>query len=98
MKKFLVVFKYLIEVNKVQVRFEDVTMTYGDRDVLHEIDFTIPEHSLVSLLGPSGCGKSTTLMLISGLTNPSGGKIYFGDKDVTKMDAVNRKVGMVYQK
>lgn len=81
----------------MQVRFDDVTMTYGDRDVLHKIDFVIPEHSLVSILGPSGCGKSTTLMLISGLTYPTSGKIYFGEKEVTKLDAVKRKVGMVFQ-
>lgn len=81
----------------MQVRFEDITMTYGDRDVLHEIDFVIPEHSLVSILGPSGCGKSTTLMLISGLTFPTSGNIYFGEKNVTKLDAVKRKVGMVFQ-
>src|SRR5699024_2620903 len=48
-------------------------------------------------LGPSGCGKSTTLMLISGLVFPTSGKIYFGDKEVTKLDAVDRKVGMVFQ-
>ena len=81
----------------MQVRFEDVTMSYGDKDVLDNINFTIPEGKLVSILGPSGCGKSTTLMLISGLTFPSKGKIFFGDKEVTKADAVKRKVGMVFQ-
>lgn len=87
----------LAEVNSVQVKFEGIDMSYGDKDVLKEIDFTIPEGKLVSILGPSGCGKSTTLMLISGLTFPSEGKIYFGENDVTKADAVKRKVGMVFQ-
>lgn len=81
----------------MQVRFNDVTMAYGDKAVLQNINFTIPEGKLVSILGPSGCGKSTTLMLISGLTFPSNGQIYFGDKEVTKQDAVKRKVGMVFQ-
>ena len=81
----------------MQVKFEDITMAYGEKNVLQNINFIIPEHSLVSILGPSGCGKSTTLMLISGLTTPSEGKIYFGEKDVTKADAVKRKVGMVFQ-
>lgn len=87
----------IIEVTFVQVKFEGINMSYGDKDVLNNIDFTIPEGKLVSILGPSGCGKSTTLMLISGLTFPSKGQIYFGDKDVTKADAVKRKVGMVFQ-
>ena len=81
----------------MQVKFEDITMAYGEKNVLQNINFIIPEHSLVSILGPSGCGKSTTLMLISGLTTPSEGKIYFGEKEVTKADAVKRKVGMVFQ-
>ncbi|WP_407370809.1 ABC transporter ATP-binding protein [Carnobacterium sp.] len=81
----------------MQVKFEDITMAYGEKNVLQNINFVIPEHSLVSILGPSGCGKSTTLMLISGLTTPSEGKIYFGEKEVTKADAVKRKVGMVFQ-
>lgn len=81
----------------MQVKFQDVTMSYGDKNVLNNIDFEIPEGKLVSILGPSGCGKSTTLMLISGLTFPSGGKIFFGDEEVTKSDAVKRKVGMVFQ-
>lgn len=81
----------------MQVIFEDISMGYGEKEVLHELNFVIPEHSLVSILGPSGCGKSTTLMLISGLINPSKGKIYFDDREVTKQDAVKRKVGMVFQ-
>lgn len=81
----------------LQVRFEDVQMAFDDHTVLDNINFEIPENELVTILGPSGCGKSTTLMLISGLIFPNSGKIYFGDKEVTKLDAVDRKVGMVFQ-
>ena len=81
----------------MQVTFENVNMAFDKNTVLDNINFNIPENELVTILGPSGCGKSTTLMLISGLIFPSNGKIYFGDKDVTKIDAVDRKVGMVFQ-
>lgn len=81
----------------MQVKFEDVTMAFEDNTVLDKINFEIPENELVTVLGPSGCGKSTTLMLISGLVFPNSGKIYFGEKEVTDMDAVDRKVGMVFQ-
>ena len=81
----------------MQVRFEDINMAFDENKVLNNISFQIPESELVTILGPSGCGKSTTLMLISGLIFPNSGKIYFGDKDVTSLDAVDRKVGMVFQ-
>ncbi|MCH4057157.1 MAG: ABC transporter ATP-binding protein [Lactobacillaceae bacterium] len=82
----------------MEVTFKDVSLSYdGTREILHHLNFTIPEGTLVSILGPSGCGKSTTLMMISGLLAPTSGKIFFGDKDVTKQDALARKVGMVFQ-
>ncbi|MCZ0716845.1 ABC transporter ATP-binding protein [Aerococcus kribbianus] len=82
----------------MQVRFEDVSLSYdGQKNVLDHLTFTLDSHHLVSILGPSGCGKSTTLFLIAGLLRVSSGKIYFDDKDVTKLDAVNRNIGMVFQ-
>ena len=59
--------------------------------------FTIPDGKLVGLLGPSGCGKSTTLYMICGLQKPSGGKIFFGEDDVTLLPPENRGVGLVFQ-
>ena len=64
---------------------------------VNDFTFEIPDGKLVGLLGPSGCGKSTTLYMISGLQQPSGGKIFFGDDDVTELSAENRGVGLVFQ-
>ena len=64
---------------------------------VNDFTFTIPDGKLVGLLGPSGCGKSTTLYMISGLQKPSGGKIFFGEDDVTELSAENRGVGLVFQ-
>ena len=61
------------------------------------VNIEIPEKSITALIGPSGCGKSTTLYMISGLQKPSGGKIYFGEDDVTELSAENRGVGLVFQ-
>ena len=52
---------------------------------------------LIVISAPSGCGKSTTLNLISGLQKPSGGKIFFGDDDVTVLPPEHRGVGLVFQ-
>lgn len=83
----------------LEVKFKNVSMKYDESDkiILEDMSFSIKDHSLVSILGPSGCGKSTTLMLISGLLFPTDGQIFFGDINVTKKDAVQRKVGMVFQ-
>ena len=64
---------------------------------VNDFTFEIPDGKLIGLLGPSGCGKSTTLYMISGLQKPSGGKIFFGDDDVTELSAENRGVGLVLQ-
>ncbi len=60
-------------------------------------DFEIPDGKLIGLLGPSGCGKSTTLNLLSGLLEPTSGRIFFGDDDVTDLPAEKRGVGLVFQ-
>ncbi len=64
---------------------------------VNDFTFTIPDGKLIGLLGPSGCGKSTTLYMISGLQKPSGGKIFFGEDDVTELTPENRGVGLVFQ-
>ncbi len=64
---------------------------------VNDFTFEIPDGKLIGLLGPSGCGKSTTLYMISGLQKPTGGKIFFGDDDVTALSPENRGVGLVFQ-
>ena len=64
---------------------------------VNDFTFEIPDGKLIGLLGPSGCGKSTTLYMISGLQKPTGGKIFFGDDDVTELTTENRGVGLVFQ-
>lgn len=64
---------------------------------VNDFSFEIPDGKLIGLLGPSGCGKSTTLNLICGLEEPTSGRIYFGDTDVTDLPPESRGVGMVFQ-
>ena len=73
--------------------------TKGGEDVVavNGFSFEIPDGKLVGLLGPSGCGKSTTLYMICGLQKPSGGKIFFGEDDVTDLPPEHRGVGLVFQ-
>ena len=64
---------------------------------VNDFTFEIPDGKLIGLLGPSGCGKSTTLYMIRGLQKPTGGKIFFGDDDVTEMPTESRGVCLVFQ-
>ena len=88
----------IINSKAASVRFENVCKTYG-KDVLavDDISLTIEPSTLVTLLGPSGCGKTTTLRMIAGLEIASKGRIFIGDKDVTKLPATDRDVSMVFQ-
>ena len=69
----------------------------GEVTAVDDLTLEIPDGELVGLLGPSGCGKSTTLNLICGLEKPSGGRIFFGEEDVTDLSPELRGVGMVFQ-
>lgn len=64
---------------------------------VYDFDVEIPSGKLVGLLGPSGCGKSTTLYMIAGLLAPTKGKIFFGENEVTELDAEKRGIGLVFQ-
>lgn len=64
---------------------------------VNDFNLEINDGELVALLGPSGCGKSTTLYMISGLIDPTGGKIFFGEDDVTSLASEKRSIGFVFQ-
>ncbi|MCM1213503.1 MAG: ABC transporter ATP-binding protein [Lachnospiraceae bacterium] len=69
----------------------------GEVIAVNNLDLEIQDGMLVGLLGPSGCGKSTTLNLICGLQKPTGGRILFGEDDVTDLPPEHRGVGLVFQ-
>ncbi|WP_233863009.1 ABC transporter ATP-binding protein [Paraburkholderia adhaesiva] len=72
--------------------------TYRGTRVVEPVDLSIGASETLVLLGPSGCGKTTTLRLIAGLETPdAGGRVAFGDDDVTALPIERRKVGMVFQ-
>ena len=64
---------------------------------VNEMNIEIPDGKLIGLLGPSGCGKSTTLFMLSGPEEPTSGRIYFGDQDVTDLAPEKRGIGLVFQ-
>ena len=80
------------------IRIENLRKEYDAKTVaLVDIDLVFEDSTFVALLGPSGCGKTTTLNCIAGLLEPTSGKIFFGDKDVTQLQPKDRNIGMVFQ-
>jgi iron(III) transport system ATP-binding protein len=80
------------------VRLEHISKQFGPETVaLANIDLQIAAGELFFLLGPSGCGKSTLLRLIAGLHDPSAGRIFFNDRDVTALPTDQRNAVMCFQ-
>ncbi len=79
------------------IEFHNVNKYFGDNHVLRDINLSIEQGQLVTLLGPSGCGKSTLLRCLSGLETLSSGNIMIDGKDVTNVPPKDRGIGMVFQ-
>jgi iron(III) transport system ATP-binding protein len=86
------------------IRIEGLVKRFGGRSAdaaevmaVSDVSLEIPSGSLFFLLGPSGCGKTTLLRMIAGFTEPTAGRIMFGDRDVARVPANERNTGMVFQ-
>lgn len=67
------------------LRTENLTAGYGDKEVLHNIEFEVPKGKLTCILGPNGCGKSTLVKTAAGLIRPIKGSVTLDGADVFKM-------------
>jgi len=83
----------------VEVKLENLKKYFDNGRVkaVDGLNLTIRDGEFLVLLGPSGCGKTTTLRMIAGLEEPTGGKIWFGDKEVTYLPPKDRNISMVFQ-
>ena len=97
-KKFRI--KSFKNINSV-IEFNNVSLAYGNRLILDNINFKINKGQIFGMLGPNGVGKSTIFNLITGLINPKSGLIKIQDKDVTQYPIYLRskkfKIGYVPQ-
>jgi putative spermidine/putrescine transport system ATP-binding protein len=87
-----------MKLTSIPIHLERCAKTFHGNTVLQPLDLTIGAGETLVLLGPSGCGKTTTLRMIAGLERPdAGGRVRFGDEDVTRLPIEKRRVGMVFQ-
>ena len=71
-----------------------------DKEILHDINLTIPDGNLTVITGPNGGGKSTMAKLIAGIIKPTSGKILFNGEDITEMsitDRARKGIGFAFQ-
>jgi ABC-type branched-subunit amino acid transport system ATPase component len=69
------------------VETKGLDVAYGPVQVLFGVDFTVDQGEIVALLGTNGAGKSTLLKAVSGLIEPSAGKVFLDGQDITGHDA-----------
>jgi multiple sugar transport system ATP-binding protein len=81
----------------VDVRYERICKTFGGLDAVTDLDLHVPDGSFLALLGPSGCGKTTALRILAGLEEPTSGRVFIGERDVTNLQPKDRDVAMVFQ-
>jgi putative ABC transport system ATP-binding protein len=81
------------------VRFDDVTVRYGDMPIVRNVTFSIREHERVVFYGKSGSGKSTVLITIVGAHIPISGTVYFNEAAVDRRNVheVRRSVAFIGQ-
>ena len=79
------------------VSVRELSLNFGDVQVLRNLNLDIKEGEFLVLLGPSGCGKSTLLNCIAGLLDASDGQIFIKERNVTWEEPKDRGIGMVFQ-
>nr|WP_194717351.1 ATP-binding cassette domain-containing protein [Vibrio sp. S9_S30] len=71
--------------------------SFGDVDVLKDINLTVKDKEFVCFLGPSGCGKSTLLRSIAGLEEITEGELFINGNEMSLVPAAKRDLAMVFQ-
>ena len=83
------------------LKVEYLNKFYDERQVLHNINFSLKKGEVLTLLGPSGSGKSTLLRTLNGLEDYKNGSIYFHEKKIDpspkEWQILRQKIGMVFQ-
>ncbi|MEN3109917.1 ABC transporter ATP-binding protein [Uliginosibacterium paludis] len=84
------------------VELRDLRFGYGNRDVLHGVNLSVPRGKVVAIMGGSGCGKTTLMRLIGGQLRPRGGQATVCGQDVSALDrkglyALRRRMSMLFQ-
>ncbi len=84
------------------IELRNVSLKYGEKEILHSVSLTIEDNTIKAILGPSGVGKSTILKLMLGLMRPTSGQVFVDGVEISSLSEaelfpIRRKMGMVFQ-
>ena len=81
------------------IQFKNISKKYRSKTIINSFSLTIDPGQLVVFIGPSGCGKTTLLKMINRLIQPTSGKIYVNNKDISTVNPIElrRNIGYVIQ-
>ena len=83
-----------------EICFDNVTFAYQDKEVLHDISFSMKKHTMTALVGPSGGGKSTIANLLARLWDVKSGKVTIRGTDIrdVPLSELMEQISMVFQR
>ncbi|MDO4715018.1 MAG: LPS export ABC transporter ATP-binding protein [Bacteroidales bacterium] len=82
---------------QLSLEAHNLVKIYGKRTVVNDVSFNVRQGEIVGLLGPNGAGKTTSFYMTTGLVVPNDGRIYLGDKEITKDPVYKRaQLGIGY--
>ena len=80
------------------IEVRNLSKSYGDKMVVHDVSLKIQKGKITSLIGPNGAGKSTTIRMMCTLFSPTDGEIWIGGQQVGVHDEeIRQKIGVVWQ-
>ncbi len=83
--------------NNLLLRADNLVKFYGKQQVVNQVSIKIRQGEIVGLLGPNGAGKTTTFYMITGMIKPSDGKVFLGEKEISKLAMYRRsRLGIGY--
>ena len=89
------------DAGRIKIRLDELTKQFPGQaePAVDALSLDIPEGEIVIFVGPSGCGKTTTMKLINRIIEPTSGRIFLDDEDVTTADPdqLRRRIGYVIQ-
>lgn len=84
--------------NNVIIDLKNISVAFGDNQVLDNLNLYIRDKEFITFLGPSGCGKTTTLRIIAGFIDPDEGEVIFDGKKINHIPPHKRQVNTIFQR
>ncbi|MDG4898491.1 ABC transporter ATP-binding protein [Mesorhizobium sp. WSM4976] len=83
--------------SSLPITIDSVRKVYGSYVALDGVSLDVRAGEFLTLLGPSGSGKTTLLMALAGFVRPDSGRLWLGDRDITRLAPNKRDIGIVFQ-